>query len=59
MSQKRLTSIAINNIEREFCKKVFGNDVDKIVDTFGERKSRNKYFLKTPVAVYGMEKLLK
>ena len=42
-----------------FATKIFGNDVEKIIDTFVERKSSSKYSLKTPVRVYGMQKLLK
>ena len=59
MYQNRLSSIAINNVEREFCNKIFGNDVEKIIDTFVERKSSSKYSLKTLVGVSGMQKLLK
>lgn len=46
MGNKRLRNITIINIEREFSNIILGNDVDNIIDTFGERKDRNKYFLK-------------
>ena len=46
MGHKRLRNITIINIEREFSNIILGNDVDNIIDTFGERKDRNKYFLK-------------
>ena len=44
MSQPRLSSLAILNIEREYANRVIENDIAKIIDLFGRAKGRDKYF---------------
>ena len=41
MGQERLCSFAICAIERNIANSI---DIDIIIDTFGERHGRNKYF---------------
>lgn len=44
MNQSRLSSLALLSIERIYGNEIMDNDIDKIIDKFGERKGRNKYF---------------
>ena len=44
MGQERLSNLALLHIEREFVNKVLKEDMDKMIDTFGQRSGRNKYF---------------
>ena len=44
MVQDRLSSLAILHIEREFTNKVLQEDMDRMIDTFGERSGRKSYF---------------
>ena len=44
IGQKRLSSLALISTEREYTNRVIEEDMDKIIDIFGERKGRNKYF---------------
>ena len=44
MGQERLASLALLHIEREFVNRVLQEDMDKLIDAFGERKGRNSLF---------------
>jgi hypothetical protein len=44
MGQQRLNSIALINIERAYANQTIANDMIEIIDTFGERRGRYKYF---------------
>ena len=44
MGQERLSSLALLHIEREYVNKVMSEDINKLIDTFGSSKGRNKYF---------------
>ena len=44
MGQTRLSSLALLHIEREFVNRVITEDIDKIIDVFGQRKGRESYF---------------
>ena len=44
MGQQRLNSIALINIERAYANKTIANDMIEIIDTFGKRRGRDKYF---------------
>ena len=45
MGQKRVSNIALINIERAYANSVFNNDVDDISDIFGRRNGRDSYFV--------------
>ena len=45
MGQERLSSLALLHIEREYVNKVLNEDMTKMIDVFGQRSGRNKYFL--------------
>jgi hypothetical protein len=44
MSQKRLNSIALINVERAYANSTLKNDMEKIIDIFGQRRNRKSYF---------------
>ncbi len=44
MSQTRVNSIALINIERAYANAVMNNEIDRIIDIFGSRKGRNSFF---------------
>ena len=44
MGQERLSSLALLHIEREYVNKVLKEDMTKMIDVFGQRSGRNKYF---------------
>ena len=44
MGQTRLSSLALLHIEREFVNRVITEDIDKIIDVFGQRNGRESYF---------------
>ena len=44
MGQKRVSNLAILNIERCFTNRVLAESMDSIIDIFGRRKNRNTYF---------------
>ena len=44
MGQDRLHDLAIINVERAYTNEVIDNYMDKIIDTFGERKGRKSLF---------------
>ena len=44
MGQERLSSLALLHIEREYVNKVLKEDMAKMIDVFGQRSGKNKYF---------------
>ena len=44
MGEKRLSSIALINIERGYANCIINEDMEKMIDIFGERKGHNTYF---------------
>ena len=44
MGDRRLNSLGLINIEREYANVTLQNDMEKIIDIFGRRCSRNAYF---------------
>ena len=44
MAQDRLSSLALLQIERDYVNQVMDKDMDEMIDTFGQRYGRNKYF---------------
>lgn len=44
MGQKRLNSIAFINVEKAYANSMLKNDVEKIIDIFGQRCNRKLYF---------------
>ena len=44
MGQKRLNSIALINVERAYANSTLKNDMEKIIDIFGQRRNRKSYF---------------
>ena len=44
MGQERLSNLALLYVEREYVNKVISQDMEKMINTFGQNKSRNKYF---------------
>jgi hypothetical protein len=44
MGQKRLNSIALINVERAYANNTLKNDMEKIIDIFGQRRNRKSYF---------------
>ena len=44
MAQERLSNLALLHIEREYVNQVLKNDMEKIIDDFGQRSERSKYF---------------
>ena len=44
MGQERLSSLALLHIERKYVNKVLKEDMAKMIDVFGQRSGRNKYF---------------
>ena len=44
MGQKRLNSIALINVERAYANSALKNDMEKIIDIFGQRRNRQSYF---------------
>ena len=44
MGHERLNSIALINIERAYANKTLINDMERIIDTFGQRHNRSSYF---------------
>ena len=44
MGQKRLNSIALINVERAYANSTLKNDMEKIIDIFGQRRNRQSYF---------------
>jgi hypothetical protein len=44
MGEKRLSSIALINIERGYANCIINEDMEKMIDIFGKRKGRNTYF---------------
>ena len=46
MDQERLNSIAIVNTERALANKTLNDDMQRIIDNFGERHNRSSFFLK-------------
>ena len=45
MGLERFSNLALLHIEREFGNKVLKEDMDIMINTFGQRSGRNKYFL--------------
>ena len=45
MGQKRLSSLALLHIERKFVNRVLAEDMDKMIDIFGNRTGRNTLLL--------------
>ena len=46
MGEERLSNLALLHIEREYVNKILKEDMEKMIDTFGKRSGRNKYFFK-------------
>jgi len=46
MGQERLSNLALLHIEREYVNKILKEDMEKMIDPFGKRSGRNKYFFK-------------
>ena len=44
MCQKRLNSIALINVERTYANSTLKNDMEKVIDIFGQRRNRKSYF---------------
>ena len=44
MGQQRLNSIALINIERAYANQTIATDVEQIINSFGKRHGRDKYF---------------
>ena len=44
MGQKRLNSIALINVEIAYANSTLKNDMEKIIDIFGQRHNRKSYF---------------
>jgi hypothetical protein len=44
MGQERLNSIALMNVERAYANSTLKNDMEKIIDIFGQRRNRKSYF---------------
>ena len=44
MGQNRLSSLALLHIEREYINRVLSEDMDRIIDAFGNRPGRNTFF---------------
>ena len=44
MGQERLSNLALIHIERDYVNKVMNEDMNKMIDTFGEGSGRNKFF---------------
>ena len=44
MGQKRLNSISLINVERAYANSALKNDMEKIIDIFGQRHNRQSYF---------------
>ena len=44
MGQKRLNSTALINVERAYANSALKNDMEKIIDIFGQRHNRQSYF---------------
>ena len=44
MGQKRLNSIALIKVERAYANSALKNDMEKIIDIFGQRHNRQSYF---------------
>lgn len=44
MGQKRLSNIALLNIERSYANKVLQESMDRVIDIFGRRRNRDSYF---------------
>ena len=47
MTQDRLSSIAVINIERKYANKTMQNDMQRIIDIFGSRSNRSSYFFES------------
>ena len=44
MGQKRVSNIALINIERAYANSVVDNDMDHIIDIFSRQNGRDSYF---------------
>ena len=44
MGQERLSNLALIHIERDYANKVINEDMNKMIDTFGQGSGRNKFF---------------
>ena len=44
MGQERLSNLALIHIERDYVNKVMNEDMNKMIDTFGQGSGRNKFF---------------
>jgi len=44
MGQKRVSNIALINIQRAYANSVVNNDMDRIIEIFGRRNGRDSYF---------------
>jgi len=44
MGQKRVSNMALINIQRAYANSVVNNDMDRIIDIFGRRNGRDSYF---------------
>ena len=44
MREKRVSNIALINIERAYANSVVNNDMDRIINIFGRRNGRDSYF---------------
>ena len=49
MSQDRLSSLAVLHIEREYVNRVLLEDMDRMINVFGERSGRNVLFFQFQV----------
>ena len=52
LGQERLSNLALLHIEREYVNKVLKEDMEEMIDTFGKRSGRNKYFFKWLIAFH-------
>ena len=44
MGQTRLSNLALLNIERHYANEVLKNDMQQMIDTFGQKNNRDCYF---------------
>ena len=44
MTQERLSDLALLHIETSYVNQVISEDMDKMIDAFGQRHGRNKFF---------------
>ena len=44
MTQERLSDLALLHIETSYVNQVISEDMNKMIDAFGQRHGRNKFF---------------